>query len=217
MNEFAIVWQHRDLLLIGFENTLIIVALGATGALALGILLTIPLMSSRPGIVALGAAYVDSMRCVPFLLFVYLIYFGFPTFGIQFDNWWAGVVALILYNAAYMAELLRAAWKNLPKEAIEAGHAFGFTGWGLFRRIIIPPVLYSSLPLIGNQLVQIVKDSAFLTVIAVAELTHEATSLQTTYFVPFASFVAAVFLYWMTCMTIETGVAFANRLAEDRR
>jgi polar amino acid transport system permease protein len=157
------------------------------------------------------------MRCVPFLLFVYLIYFGFPTFGIQFDNWWAGVVALILYNAAYMAELLRAAWKNLPKEAIEAGHAFGFTGWGLFRRIIIPPVLYSSLPLIGNQLVQIVKDSAFLTVIAVAELTHEATSLQTTYFVPFASFVAAVFLYWMTCMTIETGVAFANRLAEDRR
>lgn len=217
MNEFAIVWQHRELLLIGFENTLIIVALGATGALALGILLTIPLMSSRPGIVALGAAYVDSMRCVPFLLFVYLIYFGFPTFGIQFDNWWAGVVALILYNAAYMAELLRAAWKNLPKEAIEAGHAFGFTGWGLFRRIIIPPVLYSSLPLIGNQLVQIVKDSAFLTVIAVAELTHEATSLQTTYFVPFASFVAAVFLYWMTCMTIETGVAFANRLAEDRR
>ncbi|MGE0284207.1 MAG: amino acid ABC transporter permease [Rhizobiaceae bacterium] len=217
MNEFTIVWQHRDLLLLGFENTLIIVALGAAGALALGILLTIPLMSSRPGIIALGAAYVDAMRCVPFLLFVYLIYFGFPTFGIQFDNWWAGVIALILYNAAYMAELLRAAWKNLPKEAIEAGHAFGFTGWGLFRRIIIPPVLYSSLPLIGNQLVQIVKDSAFLTVIAVAELTHEATSLQTTYFVPFASFVAAVFLYWITCMTIETGVSFANRLAEDRR
>ena len=217
MNEFAIVWQHRDLLLFGFENTLIIVALGAAGALALGILLTIPLMSSRPAIVAMGAAYVDAMRCIPFLLFVYLIYFGFPTFGIQFDNWWAGVIALILYNAAYMAELLRAAWKNLPKEAIEAGHAFGYTGWGLFRRIIMPPELYSSLPLIGNQLVQIVKDSAFLTVIAVAELTHEATSLQTTYFVPFASFVAAVFLYWVTCMTIESGVAFTNRLAEDRR
>ncbi|MFA6264181.1 MAG: amino acid ABC transporter permease [Pseudolabrys sp.] len=217
MNEFAIVWQHRDLILLGFENTLIIVALGATGALALGILLTIPLMSPRPGIAALGAAYVDAMRCIPFLLFVYLLYFGFPTFGIQFDNWWAGVIALVLYNAAYMAELLRAAWKNLPKEAVEAGHAFGFSGWGLFRRIIIPPVLYSSLPLIGNQLVQIVKDSAFLTVIAVAELTHEATSLQTTYFVPFASFVAAVILYWVTCMTIETGVAFANRLAEERR
>lgn len=217
MNEFAVVWQHRHLILNGFENTLMIVALGATGALTLGILLTIPLMSKRPALAALGTIYVDAMRCVPFLLFVYLLYFGFPTFGIQFDNWWAGVIALFLYNAAYMAELLRAAWKNLPKEAIEAGHAFGFSGWGLYHRIIIPPIVLSSLPLIGNQLVQIVKDSAFLTVIAVSELTHEATSLQTTYFVPFASFVAAVVLYWATCITIESGVAFANRFAEERR
>jgi polar amino acid transport system permease protein len=217
MNEFAVVWEHRDLLLTGFENTLMIVALGAAGALALGTLLTIPLMSHRRGAAMLATAYVDAMRCVPFLLFVYLLYFGLPTFGIQFDNWWAGVAALILYNAAYMAELLRAAWTNLPKEAVEAGHAFGFSGWGLFRRIILPPVLFSALPLIGNQLIQIVKDSAFLTVIAVAELTHEATSLQTTYFVPFASFIAAVILYWVTCVTIESTVGFANRLAEERR
>jgi len=160
---------------------------------------------------------VDTMRCVPFLLFVYLIYFGLPSLGIQFDNWSSGVVALILYNTGYMAELLRAAWANLPKELIEAGHAFGFVGWGLFRRIILPPVLFSAIPLIGNQLIQIVKDSAFLTVIAVGELTHQATSLQTTYFVPFASFIAAVVLYWVTCVTIEGTVGFANRFAEARR
>ena len=46
-----------------------------------------------------------------------------------------------------MAELLRAAWTNLPKEMIEAGHAFGFSGWRLFRRIILPPVIFSALPL----------------------------------------------------------------------
>ncbi len=217
MHEFAVVWEHRDLILTGFSNTVIIVLLSAAGALILGTLLTIPLMSRRRGIARAATAYVDAMRCVPFLLFVYLLYFGLPTFGIQFDNWWAGVAALILYNAAYMAELLRAAWTNLPKDTVEAGHAFGFSGWGLFRRIILPPVLLSALPLIGNQLVQIVKDSAFLTVIAVAELTHEATSLQTTYFVPFAAFIAAVALYWVTCVTIEGTVSFANRYAEERR
>jgi polar amino acid transport system permease protein len=116
-----------------------------------------------------------------------------------------------------MGELLRAAWTNLPKELIEAGHAFGFVGWGLFRRIILPPVLFSAIPMIGNQLIQIVKDSAFLTVIAVGELTHKATSLQTTYFVPFASFIAAVVLYWVTCVTIEGTIGFANRFAEARR
>jgi polar amino acid transport system permease protein len=157
------------------------------------------------------------MRCVPFLLFVYLIYFGLPSLGLRFDNWWSGVLALILYNTAYMGELLRAAWTNLPKDLIEAGHAFGFVGWRLFRRIILPPVLFSAIPLIGNQLIQIVKDSAFLTVIAVAELTHQATSLQTTYFVPFASFIAAVLLYWVTCAAIESTVGLANRFAEARR
>jgi polar amino acid transport system permease protein len=217
MGEFGIVWQHRDMIIFGFENTLMIVALAAVGALTLGALLTIPLMSRSRAIAALATAYVDTMRCVPFLLFVYLIYFGLPSLGLRFDNWWSGVLALILYNTAYMGELLRAAWTNLPKDLIEAGHAFGFVGWRLFRRIILPPVLFSAIPLIGNQLIQIVKDSAFLTVIAVAELTHQATSLQTTYFVPFASFIAAVLLYWVTCAAIESTVGLANRFAEARR
>lgn len=217
MNEFAVVWQHRDMIVFGFENTLIITIIAAVGALVLGALLTIPLMSRSHPTRLVATAYVDAMRCVPFLLFVYLIYYGLPTLGLRFDNWSSGIAALILYNTAYMGELLRASWSNLPKEMIEAGHAFGFSGWRLFRRIILPPVLFSALPLIGNQLIQIVKDSAFLTIIAVAELTHQATSLQTTYFVPFASFLAAVVLYWVTCVTIESAVGFTNRLAEERR
>lgn len=217
MSEFAIVWQHRDLIIGGFENTLVIVTLASAGALVLGALLTIPLMSRQAALRRLATIYVDAMRCVPFLLFVYLIYFGFPSLGLRFDNWTAGVIALLLYNAAYMGELLRAAWAGLPKEQIEAGLAFGFSGWRMFRHLILPPVLFSALPLVGNQLIQIVKDSAFLTIIAVAELTHEATSLQTTYFVPFASFIAAVFLYWITCVSIESTIAYANRYAEERR
>jgi len=217
MNEFAVVWENRGMLIDGFENTLIIVALAAAGSLVLGVLLTIPLMSRRPAIKAAATSYVDAMRCVPFLLFVYLIYYGLPSLGLRFDNWSTGIAALTLYNSAYMGELLRASWADLPKEQIEAGHAFGFSGWRLFRRIILPPVLFSALPLIGNQLIQIVKDSAFLTIIAVAELTHEATALQTTYFVPFASFLAAVALYWATCITIESTVGYMNRFAEERR
>ena len=217
MNEFAVVWQYRGMLLTGFENTVIIVVVAAAGSLVLGALLSIPLMSPRAAVKAAATVYVDAMRCVPFLLFVYLIYYGLPSLGLRFDNWSTGIVALTLYNSAYTGEVLRGSWASLPKEQIEAGHAFGFSGWRLFRRIILPPVLFSALPLIGNQLIQIVKDSAFLTIIAVAELTHQATALQTTYFVPFASFLAAVALYWVTCVTIESTVGYVNRFAEERR
>jgi len=217
MGQFAIVWQHREMMLAGFANTLVIAALSAVGALALGTLLTIPLMSRRRAVAALATAYVDAMRCVPFLLFVYLIYYGLPSLGLRFDNWSAGIIALVLYNAGYMAELLRASWTSLPREMIEAGHAFCFSGWRLFRRIVLPPVLFAALPLIGNQLIQIVKDSAFLTIIAVAELTHQATSLQATYFIPFAAFLAAVALYWLICVAVESIIGYANRYAEVRR
>jgi polar amino acid transport system permease protein len=157
------------------------------------------------------------MRCVPFLLFAYLVYYGLPSLGIRFTNWGVGLLALTLYNAAYMAELLRAAWAGLSREMIEVGHAFGFVGLNLFCRIVLPRVLLAAIPMIGNQLIQIIKDSAFLTIIAVPELTHEASSIQATYFVPFAAFVTAVLLYWVLCLIVEAAVARIGRIAEARR
>ena len=192
-------------------------AVAGVASLLLGALLTPALKSQRSGMARVAAPYVDAMRSTPFLLFVYVIYFGLPNVGIRIDNWWAGAIALVIYNTAYFAELMRGAWSDLPPSLVEAGRAYGFTGLGLLRRIVLPPVLISAMPLIGNQLVQIVKDSAFLTIIAVAELTHEANSIQSTYFIPFASFVAAVALYWAICLSIEGVTGLLSRIAEERR
>ncbi len=210
--EFAVVWAHRALLLDGFLTTLWISALASAGALALGALLSTGLMSRSRVMARSAAALVDAMRCVPFLLFAYLIYYGLPSLGVRLGNLSSGLVALVIYHMAYMAELLRAAWIGLPTETIEAGRAFGFHGLGLFRRVILPPVVAASLPNLGNQVIQVIKDSAFLTIIAVQELTHAATAIQATYYVPFGSFIAAVGLYWLLCLAVE-GVA---GLAETR-
>ena len=217
INNFLIIWQQRDIVLAGLLNTVILLGISGVASLVLGALLTPLLMSENKAVRRAAAAYVDAMRCAPFLLFVYLIYFGLPTLGINMSNWSAGAVALILYNTAYMGELLRGAWLELPASLIESGKAFGFRGLTLLRRIILPPVMLRAMPLVGNQLIQIVKDSAFLTVIAVSELTHEMTGIQATYFIPFAAFVAAVLLYWCLCLAIEGGTGMLNKFAEERR
>ena len=217
INNFLIIWQQRDIVLAGLLNTVILLVISGVASLVLGALLTPLLMSENKAVSRAAAAYVDAMRCAPFLLFVYLIYFGLPTLGIRMSNWSAGAVALILYNTAYMGELLRGAWLELPASLIESGKAFGFRGITLLRRIILPPVMLRAMPLVGNQLIQIVKDSAFLTVIAVGELTHEMTGIQATYFIPFAAFVAAVLLYWCLCLAIEAGTGMLNKFAEERR
>jgi polar amino acid transport system permease protein len=217
MSDFLIIWQQRSDVLEGLLGTLGLLVVSAVMSLVLGTLLTPVLMSRRAGIARIGTIYVDAMRCAPFLLFVYLIYFGLPSAGIRLSNWWSGAIALILYNTAYMAELLRGAWTELPASMIESGRAYGFTGLNLLRRIILPPVFNNAMPLIGNQLIQIVKDSAFLTIIAVSELTHQMNGIQATYFIPFAAFITAVLLYWCICLVIEGATGLLSRFAEERR
>jgi polar amino acid transport system permease protein len=212
-----VLWQQRDALLSGFVATLAIAAVSAVCAGLLGLML-FALLISRVRAPALALAWlIDLMRCVPFMLFCYLIYYGLPSFGIVIGNLMAGIIALTIYNAAYVAELLRGGYAALPREGIEAGQAFGFHGRRLLLRIILPPVLLSSVPMLGNQVVQIIKDSAFLVIIAVQELTFAANEIQATYYVPFASFVCAMLLYWVLCLAVEGGVRTVLTIAEARR
>jgi polar amino acid transport system permease protein len=217
IRDFGIVWSERSLLLSGLGNTTILSLLSAAAALLLGFILTPALMSKQPLLAWTARAFVDGMRCVPFLLFAYIIYYGLPSLGLRLDNWTSGLVALMIYNAAYMAEILRGAWAAQPREPVEAGVAFGFSSLSLFRRIVLPPLLLAAGPVIGNQMIQIVKDSAFLTIIALPELTHAAASIQSRHYVPFAAFITAVLLYWGLCLVIEAGVSTIDRMAAARR
>jgi len=217
IHDFGIVWSERGLLLTGLANTTILSVLAAIVSLALGILLTPALMSRQPLIAGMARTFVDGMRCIPFLLFAYIVYYGLPSLGLRFDNWSSGLVALMIYNTAYMAEIMRGAWAAQPREPIEAGIAFGLSEFRLFRRIILPPLLLSAGPVIGNQMIQIIKDSAFLTIIALPELTHAASSIQSRRYVPFAAFITAVFLYWGLCLVIEAVVSSIGRIADARR
>jgi polar amino acid transport system permease protein len=217
IHDFGIVWNERDLLLSGLGNTTILSVLSAIAALLIGFVLTPALMARHRAVGWIARGFVDGMRCVPFLLFAYIVYYGLPSLGIRLDNWTSGLVALTVYNAAYMAEILRGAWAAQPREPIEAGVAFGFTNISLFRRIVLPPLLLAAGPVIGNQMIQIIKDSAFLTIIALPELTHAAASIQSRHYVPFAAFITAVFLYWGLCLVIEAGVSSIDRLAAARR
>ena len=79
---------------------------------------------------------------------------------------------------------------------------------------MLPPLVLAAGPVIGNQIIQIIKDSAFLTIIALPELTHAASSIQSRHYVPFAAFITAVLLYWVLCLVVEAGVSSIDRLAD---
>jgi polar amino acid transport system permease protein len=214
---FEVLWAELPLFATGLYNTVWLCAVAMVASLLLAIVLVVPLMSRRRLVQAPVRAAVDLLRSVPFLLLAYLVYYGLPTLGVSLDAWSAGIATLVVYNTAYIAEILRAAWAHLPREQTEAAHAFGFTGVLLFRRIILPQVVFAAGPILGNQLVQLIKDSAFLYVITVPELTFAANSVQSLYFVPFESFLLATLLYWALCGGVEAGVKRLERAAAPRR
>lgn len=215
--EFLIVWQHADRLLAGLANTILLALAGTVLSLVLGAVAALPLMARQKALRAGAQWLVDAMRCIPFLLLAYIVYYALPSLGINLDNWTAGLCAIVVYNTAYMAEIIRGAWSRLSPEYSETGQSFGFYGIGLYRRIILPPVCLAAVPMIGNQVIQIIKDTAFLTIIAVPELTHAASSIQSNYYVPFGAFIAAIGLYWMLCCVVELAVSGVERFAEERR
>jgi polar amino acid transport system permease protein len=215
--DFLIAFAHYDQYLSGLWNTLWLSAATLALASITGCVVA-ALMLAPSKLVRLPASWlVDGMRCVPFLLLAYLVYYGLPELGLQFDSWTCGLIALIVYHTAYIAEIVRGAWTNLSREQIEAGRAFGFAGLPLFGRIILPQLFFASVPVIGNQSIYILKDSAFLMIITVPELTFAASSVQSTYFVPFASFVIAMLLYWLVTLGIEAMVKRVELAAEMRR
>jgi len=119
----------------------------------------------------------------------------------------------VFYNTAYMAEILRGGWMSIPVEQMETARAFGYNGSLLLRRIMLPQVLIAVGPVIGNQLIQLIKDSAFLFIITVPELTFAANYVQSYYFIPFESFLVSTLLYWFLCASVELLVQRGERWA----
>lgn len=211
--QFEVVIEQLPKFFEGLWNTVWLCSTGTVVSLIFGILLLVPLISSSSAARTSVQVFIDAMRSVPFLMLAYFVYYGLPSWGITFGSWTTAIVTIVIYNTAYMAEILRAAWKGLPRGQIEAGRAYGFSGWQMLRRIILPQVMLSSVPVLGNQFIQVIKDSAFLSIITIQELTFVARSIQSTYYVPFESFLVAAILYWALCLTVE----FAVQQVEKKR
>jgi polar amino acid transport system permease protein len=208
-----VIWKEAPEFAAGLGNTMWLCGVGMILSLILGALFLGPLTARNAVLRRASQTLVDAGRCVPFLLLAYIVYFALPAIGIVLDKWTAALTTLVLYNAAYMAEILRAGWTSIPAEQTEAARAFGYSGFLLLRRIMLPQVLIAMGPVIGNQLIQLIKDSAFLSIITVPDLTFAANYVQSYYFVPFESFLVATLLYWMLCSGIEWLIRRSERWA----
>ncbi|MBU1329061.1 MAG: amino acid ABC transporter permease [Gammaproteobacteria bacterium] len=215
MTEWSIIWEARGAFLNGALNTLILFILSVLAAFAIGCF-TVYLLEARNALSTVLRWAINLMRMLPFLVLAYLLYYGLPSLGVKPSAWGAGLVALAIYHAAYFAEILRGARIVLPAGQIEAAKAHGFRAARLYWRIILPQLVIRTRPLLGNQLIYALKDTAFLTIITVQELTAAANSVQATYFIPTEAFIVVIALYWVISICLELALKWAGRFGAKR-
>jgi len=207
MQGWQTVWAHSDRILLGLGNTLLLFLASSAAAFILSCGIAFLLEGKQNLFRRAIRALLDLVRMLPFLTYVYLLYYGLPEVGIRFSAWSAGFIALITYHGCYTAEILRAARASLPAGQVEASKAHGFAPFGMFRRILLPQMVLKSGPLFANQLIYCLKDTSFLSIITVFELTAAANDVQATYFVPMPAFIVVIALYWF----ISLGIGAAQR------
>ncbi|MDE0058289.1 MAG: amino acid ABC transporter permease [Defluviicoccus sp.] len=208
--DFDIVLRYGPLLLSGLWTTVYICVLASLLAVAAG--LAAALIYSLPFRAAklLCRAYIEVMRGTPILLFI--VYYGGPSIGLTLAAETVGIVGLGFYGGGYFAEIFRAGFQSIPFGQIEAARMLGIPRRSIVVRIQIPQMLTLIIPPSTNQAIILVKESALLSIITVAELTKNTTQMVNETFAVIEPYVAVALLYWL----IIEGIALAGGGLERR-
>ena len=216
LQEWLTVWVNIDRIVQGFGVTFLFFTIASVGGFAVGCVF-VHLLEGRQTLAKRALRFsMDVLRTLPFLIVLYILYYGLPQLGIRFSAWTAGVLGLTVYHASYYAEILRGARANLPQGQVESAKAHGFTSLKMFYRILLPQMVLQSGPVLGNQLVGCLKDTAFLSIITIYELTAAANALQAQYFIPMPAFVVVILLYWLISLFIEQSMQMMGGYAKLR-
>lgn len=157
-------------LLDGAKMTLQIFCWTLIGSLPLGLIVGLALISRFRLLKAILRFYVWLMRGTPLLLQLIFVFYGLPLVGLTLGRFDAALFAFILNYTAYFAEIFRGGLQSIDKGQYESAKVLRLTYWQTIRKIITPQVVKIVLPSIGNEVINLVKDSSLVYVIGIGDL-----------------------------------------------
>lgn len=219
---FTILHDNGMLLLMGqYPNgplggvlcTLLISVLAVLLAFPIGVLLGLARISPWRWFSWPAACWVYVLRGIPLLMVVFWTYFCVPLLiGHNISGFATMLCTLVIYESAYIAEIVRGGIKALPGGQYEASRALGMSYLKTLRVVILPQALYNALPSLVSQLVSIIKDSTLGYVINVPELTYAANQVNNQLLTkPFQVFAIVAISYYLICFSLTW---LANKLEE---
>ena len=146
--------------------------IGLACALPLGIALALARASSLPAIRILGVSFIEIVRGVPLISILFMATVMLPLFmpdGITIDKLIRAQVAIILFAAAYIAEIVRGGLQAVPNGQVEAGHSLGLHYWQIMRKIVLPQALKKVIPPLVSLFIGFFQDTTLVTIVGLLD------------------------------------------------
>ena len=166
--------------------------------------IAIAMIALMPGLLPrlIAGFYIETLRNIPFIILIFVVYYGLPFSGIRLPATIVGTLALALFASAYYAEIVRAAILALPRGQYESARTVGMSPAQAMRHVVAPQILRALVPPSTNMTLTMMKESSVLSSITVPELTYQSLVVQGNTFAPFEVFAAVASIYWLIAVVI---------------
>ena len=208
---FAPVLAEWPRLLDGVLLTLWLSFAGIVLGTALGIGLAVLRATAPRPVGAVVAGYVEVIRNTPFLVQLFIIFFGLPPLGLRLDAPTAALLALTLNLGAYATEIVRAGIEAVHPAQIEAGQSLALTRLQVFRHVVLLPALARVWPALCSQFVLMMLSTSICSFISVEEMSGMAASVESQTFRSFEVYLVVSGLYLALAVLLRLGLAGLGR------
>ena len=214
-----LIGQYPNGPLGGIASTLILSVLGIVLAFPLSVLIALARLSHWKVLNWPATALVYIVRGVPLLMLILWVYFLVPLLiGDSVPGFVTMLCTLVIYEGAFLSEIVRGGIIALPAGQMDAARALGHSHFGAMRYVILPQALYNMMPSILSQFVSTIKETTLGYVINVPELTFAASQLNNRLLTkPFEIFAILAIVYFIVCWSLsELANQLEQRIARQR-
>jgi polar amino acid transport system permease protein len=175
---WKVFWASLPLLLEGLWITILLGLVSIVAGLATGLTLALVRLYGVLPLRAAARVYIDVFRSIPLLVLLVLVYYALPFVGIRLTSFTAAATALTLVSCAYTAEIFRSGIEAIPKGQFEAAEAIGLGFFSSMRDVVLPQAFRIVVPPLTSNCINVLKDTALASVVAMPDLLKQATQAQ---------------------------------------
>ena len=193
----------------GLLLTIVVASVGIVASFPIGILFALGRQSNMPIIKTLSIMYIEFIRGVPLITLLFMSSVILPLFfpeGVDFDKLLRALIGITLFQAAYIAEVIRGGLQAIPKGQYEAADSMALTYWQSMGLIILPQALKISIPNIVGAFISLFKDTTLVLIIGLFDLLAMVTLTTTdANWLGFETegYVFITFIYWVICFSMS--------------